>query len=171
MRDESVYLRHILDAIQKIEAYTDGGRKAFFQNTMAQDAVIRNLEIIGEAVRNLSHEFRRRHPEVPWRSITALRVSGSCLVSCIRSCLPANRLHGAVTSPVLPSVYGGGEVKVTGRWRTLERSRRIRLGWRGPQPYGPYFSIASMTRPLHTTSHTALERSPFSSLASFCKKA
>lgn len=40
---------------------------------MVQDAVIRNLEVIGEAVRNLSPEFRRRHPEVPWRSITALR--------------------------------------------------------------------------------------------------
>lgn len=54
MRDESVYLRHILDAIEKIEAYTASGRKAFLQNTMAQDAVIRNLEIIGEAVRNLA---------------------------------------------------------------------------------------------------------------------
>lgn len=73
MKDESVYLKHILDAIEKIESYTTGGRKTFFQNTMVQDAVIRNLEIIGEAVRNLSLEFRRRHPEVPWRSITALR--------------------------------------------------------------------------------------------------
>lgn len=73
MKDESVYLRHILDAIKKIQFYTTGGRKEFFQNTLIQDAVIRNLEIIGEAVRNLSVEFRRRHPEVPWRSITALR--------------------------------------------------------------------------------------------------
>lgn len=73
MKDESVYLRHILDAIKKIQSYTTGGRKEFFQNTLIQDAVIRNLEIIGEAVRNLSVEFRRRHPEVPWRSITALR--------------------------------------------------------------------------------------------------
>ena len=72
MKDESVYLRHILDAIKKIQSYTSGGAKEFFQNTLVQDAVIRNLEIIGEAVRNLSIEFRRRHPEVPWRSITAL---------------------------------------------------------------------------------------------------
>lgn len=73
MKDESVYLKHILDAIKKIESYTTGGRKAFFQNTMVQDAVIRNLEVIGEAVRSLSPDFRRRHREVPWRSITALR--------------------------------------------------------------------------------------------------
>lgn len=73
MKDESVYLKHILDAIEKIESYTTGGRKTFFQDTMVQDAVIRNLEVIGEAVRNLSPKFRRRHPEVPWRSITALR--------------------------------------------------------------------------------------------------
>lgn len=73
MKDESVYLKHIRDAIKKIDFYTTGGRKAFFQNTMVQDAVIRNLEVIGEAVKNLSPEFRRRHPEIPWRSISALR--------------------------------------------------------------------------------------------------
>lgn len=73
MRDESVYLKHIRDAIARIEAYTAGGRKAFFQDTMVQDAVIRNLEVIGEAVKNLSSDFRRRHPTIPWRNITALR--------------------------------------------------------------------------------------------------
>jgi len=73
VRDQSVYLRHIRDAIARVEAYTEGGRSAFFQDTMVQDAVIRNLEVIGEAVRNLSAEFRRKHPDTPWRSITALR--------------------------------------------------------------------------------------------------
>ena len=73
MRDAAVYLRHIQDAVVRIEAYTAPGRIAFFTDTMVQDAVIRNLEVIGEAVKNLSPELRRRHPEVPWRSITALR--------------------------------------------------------------------------------------------------
>ena len=50
MRDESVYLKHIREAIARVESYTARGRKAFFQNTMVQDAVIRNLEVIGEAV-------------------------------------------------------------------------------------------------------------------------
>ena len=62
MKDETVYFKHIFDAIKKIQSYTSGGRKAFFQNTIVQDAVIRNLEIIGEAVRHLSPEFRQRIP-------------------------------------------------------------------------------------------------------------
>jgi uncharacterized protein with HEPN domain len=73
VKEDSVYLRHIRDAIERVESYTAGGSKVFFQNTMVQDAVIRNLEVIGEAVRNLSSEVRRRHPEIPWRSVTALR--------------------------------------------------------------------------------------------------
>lgn len=73
MKDDVVRLRHVLEAVAKIEHYTAGGREAFFADAMIQDAVIRNLEIIGEAVRNLSAELRRRNPEVPWRSITALR--------------------------------------------------------------------------------------------------
>jgi uncharacterized protein with HEPN domain len=66
-------LQHIADAIERIESYTAAGRRKFFEDTMIQDAVIRNLEIIGEAVRGLPDDFRRRHPNIPWRSITALR--------------------------------------------------------------------------------------------------
>ena len=73
VKDETVYLKHIRDAIQRIESYTAKGRKVFFHETMVQDAVIRNLEVIGEAVRNLSPEFQRRYPKIPWRNITALR--------------------------------------------------------------------------------------------------
>ena len=50
MKDVSVYLKHIQDAIARIESYTGQGRKAFFDNTMVQDAVIRNLEVIGKKV-------------------------------------------------------------------------------------------------------------------------
>lgn len=73
MKNATVYLKHIRDAVAKIEAYTKGGRAAFLKSTMVQDSVVRNLEIIGEAVRNLPAEVKKRHPEVPWRSITALR--------------------------------------------------------------------------------------------------
>lgn len=73
MKDAAIYLRHIRDAITRIEKYTAQGRKAFFEDSMVQDAVIRNLEVIGEAVRSLPPELKRRHPEIPWRSITALR--------------------------------------------------------------------------------------------------
>lgn len=50
MKDASVYLKHIQDAIARIETYTSQGEKAFFDNIMIQDAVIRNLEVIGEIV-------------------------------------------------------------------------------------------------------------------------
>ena len=73
MKDPAIYLRHIRDAIARIEKYTVQGGKTFFEDSMVQDAVIRNLEVIGEAVRNLPPDLRRRHPEIPWRSITALR--------------------------------------------------------------------------------------------------
>ena len=73
MKNAAVFLQHIQDAIARIEAYTVAGRRAFLSDTMVQDAVIRNLEVIGEAVRNLPLELRRQHPTIPWRSITALR--------------------------------------------------------------------------------------------------
>jgi uncharacterized protein with HEPN domain len=53
MKDDHVFLAHIRDAIARIESYTQGGRDTFFADTKTQDAVIRNLEVIGEAVKNL----------------------------------------------------------------------------------------------------------------------
>lgn len=73
MRDESVYLEHIRDAIEKIESYVSVGRDEFMAGSHWQDAVIRQLEIIGEATKRLSHRLRQRHDEVPWRRIAGLR--------------------------------------------------------------------------------------------------
>jgi len=56
-RDGS-YLRHIGEAIEKILTYTADGEDAFRANAMAQDAVIRNFEVIGEAVKNLSEDLK-----------------------------------------------------------------------------------------------------------------
>ena len=58
MREDRVFLSHIRDAIERIESYTATGKEAFYRESMVQDAVIRNLEIIGEAVKNLSSNFR-----------------------------------------------------------------------------------------------------------------
>ena len=63
------YMRHISDAISDIEKYTTGGKEEFFANKMIQDAVIRNLEIIGEAVKNISPAIRDQYPDVPWKQI------------------------------------------------------------------------------------------------------
>ena len=73
-KDDTVYLRHILDAIEQIEDYLKGvSFEQFFQRRLLQDGVVRRLEVIGEASRNLSHELRQRNPKVPWSQIIGLR--------------------------------------------------------------------------------------------------
>lgn len=67
------YLRHILEAIEVVEGYTRVGRDEFMNTSHWQDAVIRRLEIIGEAVKRLSEETRKRAPEIPWRTIAGMR--------------------------------------------------------------------------------------------------
>ncbi|MBI2941318.1 MAG: DUF86 domain-containing protein [Chloroflexi bacterium] len=73
-RDDTVYLRHILDAINQIQDYTSGiSSEQFLQYRMLQDAVVRQLEIVGEAARNLSESFRQAHHELPWAEIISMR--------------------------------------------------------------------------------------------------
>jgi uncharacterized protein with HEPN domain len=73
MRGDEVYLQHILDAISKIESYVAVGRAEFMSASHWQDAVIRQLEIIGEATKRLSGDLRSQHSQVPWRRIAGLR--------------------------------------------------------------------------------------------------
>ena|SRR2546430_7312293 len=74
MKDESFYLRHILDAIQKAEAYLqDLDEAGFIRNTLVQDGVIRQIEIIGEATKRLSADLRRSYPNIPWEDIAGMR--------------------------------------------------------------------------------------------------
>jgi len=74
LRDAGLILEDILEAAEKISRYTRGVSKSEFkENSLIQDAVIRNLEIIGEAVGKLPENFRKKHPDPPWREIAALR--------------------------------------------------------------------------------------------------
>lgn len=74
MKDQMIYLRHMLDAIQRIKDYTNNiDAKEFLKNNLVEDAVVRNIEIIGEASKNLSTEFKKKHPEVPWKDIAGMR--------------------------------------------------------------------------------------------------
>jgi uncharacterized protein with HEPN domain len=73
MKGDAVYIRHIMDSIVKIESYTSVGKEAFMSTAHWQDATIRNLEIIGEAAKRLSADFKDRNPDIPWRSVAGLR--------------------------------------------------------------------------------------------------
>jgi uncharacterized protein with HEPN domain len=73
MKDDRFYLQHILDAIEKVEAYTRCGREAFMSESQWHDATLRQLEIIGEAAKHLSPAFREAHGAIPWRRIAGLR--------------------------------------------------------------------------------------------------
>jgi uncharacterized protein with HEPN domain len=70
---ELAYLRHMRDALQSIKEYTATGRSGFLASKMVQDAVARNLEVLGEATKALSVEVRDRAPQVPWRRIAGMR--------------------------------------------------------------------------------------------------
>lgn len=72
-KDPRVYLAHILECSHKIERYTKNGEKEFQIDTMVQDAVIRNFEIIGEAAKHVPEAYRKAHPEVPWRLMAGFR--------------------------------------------------------------------------------------------------
>ncbi|GFO66401.1 DUF86 domain-containing protein [Geomonas paludis] len=74
IRDDTVYLAHILDAVRQIQLYTQGMDYEGFSGTrMVQDAVIRQFEIIGEAAKNMSAEFRSLHGHVPWKDLAGFR--------------------------------------------------------------------------------------------------
>jgi uncharacterized protein with HEPN domain len=70
---DDLYLRHVLDAIGKIERYVAVGYDEFMGESHWQDAVIRQLEIIGEAVKRLSTETTESRPDIPWRRIAGMR--------------------------------------------------------------------------------------------------
>ena len=73
-RDDSVYLGHIKDSIARIESYLDGVSEARFMDTpLLQDAVIRQIQIIGEAASRLSRQFRSQSPAIPWIDIIGMR--------------------------------------------------------------------------------------------------
>lgn len=75
MRKEPiVFLTHILESINLIEIYLQGVTEEYFHVSVEkQDLVVRRLEIIGEATKNLPNEFRKKHSEIPWKKMAGLR--------------------------------------------------------------------------------------------------
>ena len=73
-RDYKVYLEDVLEAIAKILGYTAGlSLKTFSADARTLDAVVRNLEVIGEAIKYVPEEVRSKHPDVDWKKVTGLR--------------------------------------------------------------------------------------------------
>lgn len=68
------YLADILQAARLALTFVDGmTRTRFLEDLMCQSAVIRQIEIIGEATKRLSEAFRKKHPEIPWRQMAGMR--------------------------------------------------------------------------------------------------
>lgn len=73
-RGAAMHLRDILDAMDAIESYVKGMTfEQFSTDRRTFDAVVRNLEVMGEAVKNLPQDLREGHPEVPWREVAGMR--------------------------------------------------------------------------------------------------
>ena len=73
MKDDRLYLGHILEAVERILLYATDGEARFRSDVRTQDAIIRNLQVMGEAVKKLSAETRGAHPDIPWKDIAGMR--------------------------------------------------------------------------------------------------
>ena len=74
MKDDLVYIEHIQSSVDRILNYIEGHDfDSFFQNHIVQDAIVRQLEIIGEATKGISFEFKDRNPQIPWKIMSGMR--------------------------------------------------------------------------------------------------
>ena len=73
MKDDRVYLEHILEAIRRVEDYTKGDKQDLLNDTLIQDGVLRNLQTMAESIRRLSDESKQAHPGIDWRAIAGFR--------------------------------------------------------------------------------------------------
>ncbi len=73
-KDPEIFIEHVLECIDRIEEYIEGITKdEFFDSVQLQDAVIRRIEIIGEAVKNIPPEIKDRYPDIAWKEIAGMR--------------------------------------------------------------------------------------------------
>ena len=74
IKDDLAYIEHILDCIRKIYEFSTGlSLKEFKTNEMVQDAIIRNIEIIGEASKKISKDTKQTYYKIPWKEIAGMR--------------------------------------------------------------------------------------------------
>ena len=74
MKDDLVYIEHIQSCIDRILSYAEGlDYDSFLKKQVVQDAIVRQLEIIGEATKRISIEFKNSHPQIPWKVMSGMR--------------------------------------------------------------------------------------------------
>ena len=73
MKDDRLYLHHMLERCLRLTRFINPGKETFMESEALQDAVIRNLEVIGEAAKRVSSETRARLAEVDWKAICGMR--------------------------------------------------------------------------------------------------
>ena len=73
-KDNIIFIKHILQSIEKIEEFTSGfSKKQFLDSVLVQDAVLRRIEILGEASKNISGDFIAKHKDIPWSEMSKTR--------------------------------------------------------------------------------------------------
>ncbi len=73
MKDDKLYLIHMSECINRVNKYTTGGRDEFMSQSLIQDAVVRNLQVMAESSKRISDERKNRHLEVDWQEISGFR--------------------------------------------------------------------------------------------------
>ncbi|MFB3921020.1 MAG: DUF86 domain-containing protein [Terriglobia bacterium] len=73
MKDDRLYLIHIIECIGRVEEYTREGKEAFTRDTKTQDAVLRNLQTLAESTQHLSPALKTAHPEIAWERLAGFR--------------------------------------------------------------------------------------------------
>ncbi|MFH1711158.1 MAG: DUF86 domain-containing protein [Nanoarchaeota archaeon] len=74
MKDDLAFIEHILDSINAIEEFSKNiNKEKLISDRLRQSAIVREIEIIGEAVKNMSESLKNKHPEVEWKEIVGTR--------------------------------------------------------------------------------------------------
>ncbi|MGO4883790.1 MAG: DUF86 domain-containing protein [Bryobacteraceae bacterium] len=73
MKDDRLYIDHVLECIARIDRYCQGGERAFRESELIQDAVLRNLQTLAASTQRIGQEIKELHPEVDWRAIAGFR--------------------------------------------------------------------------------------------------
>ena len=73
-KDPLVFVKHILDSIKDIEDFSGGlSKNDFLKDNLRQSAILRKIEVMGEAVKNLPRDFTKKHSSIPWEDIAGMR--------------------------------------------------------------------------------------------------